>query len=63
MRSLVESLGVQIEPMNNRTWKIQASQVRPADLILICAGEYGLQSCSPDQWSRGRRTCFAAAWR
>jgi UDP-N-acetylglucosamine 1-carboxyvinyltransferase len=32
MRSLVESLGVQIEPVNNHTWKIQASQVRPADL-------------------------------
>jgi UDP-N-acetylglucosamine 1-carboxyvinyltransferase len=32
MRSLVESLGVQIEPVNNHTWKIQARQVRPADL-------------------------------
>jgi UDP-N-acetylglucosamine 1-carboxyvinyltransferase len=32
MRSLVESLGVLIEPVSNHTWKIQASQVRPADL-------------------------------
>jgi UDP-N-acetylglucosamine 1-carboxyvinyltransferase len=32
MRFLVESLGVQIETINNHTWRIQASQVRPADL-------------------------------
>ncbi|OGO11106.1 MAG: UDP-N-acetylglucosamine 1-carboxyvinyltransferase [Chloroflexi bacterium RBG_16_47_49] len=32
MRSLLESLGVDIESMNNHTWRIQARQVRPADL-------------------------------
>ncbi|HLE15973.1 MAG TPA: UDP-N-acetylglucosamine 1-carboxyvinyltransferase [Anaerolineales bacterium] len=32
MRSLVESLGVRIELVSDHTWKIQASQVRPADL-------------------------------
>ncbi|HJZ04968.1 MAG TPA: UDP-N-acetylglucosamine 1-carboxyvinyltransferase, partial [Patescibacteria group bacterium] len=32
MRSLLESLGVDIESMGNHTWRIQARQVRPADL-------------------------------
>src|SRR3989337_1811254 len=32
MRSLLESLGLDIESMNNPTWGIQARQVRPADL-------------------------------
>lgn len=32
MRFLLESLGVQIETINNHTWRVQASQVRPADL-------------------------------
>jgi UDP-N-acetylglucosamine 1-carboxyvinyltransferase len=32
MRMLLVSLGVQINPLNNHTWQIQASQVRPADL-------------------------------
>jgi UDP-N-acetylglucosamine 1-carboxyvinyltransferase len=32
MMSLVKSLGVNIEPAGNHSWKIQASQVRPADL-------------------------------
>jgi len=32
MRSLLESLGVDIETMSNHTWRIQARQVRPADL-------------------------------
>ena len=32
MRLLLESLGVQIENISNHTWRIQASQVRPADL-------------------------------
>jgi UDP-N-acetylglucosamine 1-carboxyvinyltransferase len=32
MRSLLTSLGVKIEPINNHTWKIHAYDVRPADL-------------------------------
>ena len=32
MRALMVSLGVSIEPAGNHTWRIQASQVRPADL-------------------------------
>lgn len=32
MRSLLESLGVAIETVGNHTWRIQAGQVRPADL-------------------------------
>jgi UDP-N-acetylglucosamine 1-carboxyvinyltransferase len=32
MRALLESLGVSIETVGNHTWKIQAKQVRPADL-------------------------------
>lgn len=32
MRSLVESLGVEITTLDNHTWKIQAKEVRPADL-------------------------------
>lgn len=32
MRLLLESLGVQIQSLGNHTWRIQASQVRPADL-------------------------------
>ncbi|MFC1923502.1 UDP-N-acetylglucosamine 1-carboxyvinyltransferase [Chloroflexota bacterium] len=32
MRMLLESLGVQIVPLNENTWQIHASQVRPADL-------------------------------
>jgi UDP-N-acetylglucosamine 1-carboxyvinyltransferase len=32
MRSLLESLGVSIESMGNHTWRIQAKEVRPADL-------------------------------
>lgn len=32
MRSLLVSLGVQIDKMGEHTWKIQASDVRPADL-------------------------------
>jgi UDP-N-acetylglucosamine 1-carboxyvinyltransferase len=32
MRMLLESLGVQIDPLNENTWRIHASQVRPADL-------------------------------
>ena len=32
MRSLLKSLGVNIENLGGHTWKIQASHVRPADL-------------------------------
>ena len=32
MRALLSSLGVSIETVGNHTWKIQAGQVRPADL-------------------------------
>jgi UDP-N-acetylglucosamine 1-carboxyvinyltransferase len=32
MRSLLISLGVQLEHIENHTWRIQASEVRPADL-------------------------------
>jgi UDP-N-acetylglucosamine 1-carboxyvinyltransferase len=32
MRALLESLGVSIENAGNHTWKIQAKEVRPADL-------------------------------
>jgi UDP-N-acetylglucosamine 1-carboxyvinyltransferase len=32
MRKLLESLGVLITPVNNHTWRVQASQVSPADL-------------------------------
>ena len=32
MRLLLESLGVSLEAMGNHTWRIQAEQVRPADL-------------------------------
>ena len=32
MRLLLESLGVKVELVTNHTWRIQASQVRPADL-------------------------------
>lgn len=32
MRSLLESLGVQIETLDPHTWRIQAKQIRPADL-------------------------------
>jgi len=32
MRALLESLGVSIETTGNHTWKIQATDVRPADL-------------------------------
>jgi UDP-N-acetylglucosamine 1-carboxyvinyltransferase len=32
MRSLLESLGVQIETLNPHTWRIHAKQIRPADL-------------------------------
>jgi UDP-N-acetylglucosamine 1-carboxyvinyltransferase len=32
MRSLVESLGVEIQDLGDHTWKIQAKEVRPADL-------------------------------
>jgi UDP-N-acetylglucosamine 1-carboxyvinyltransferase len=32
MRMLLESLGVQIDALNENTWRIHASQVRPADL-------------------------------
>jgi UDP-N-acetylglucosamine 1-carboxyvinyltransferase len=32
MRALLESLGVEIESAGSHTWKIQARQVRPADL-------------------------------
>jgi len=32
MRSLLESLGVSVSTVDAHTWKIQASQVRPADL-------------------------------
>jgi UDP-N-acetylglucosamine 1-carboxyvinyltransferase len=39
MRLLLESLGVQIEKISNHTWRIQASQVRPADLDpSLCRG-------------------------
>ena len=32
MRALIESLGVEITNLDNHTWKIQAKEVRPADL-------------------------------
>src|SRR5512139_4033817 len=32
MRCLLESLGVQVEDVADHTWKIQATQIRPADL-------------------------------
>jgi len=32
MRKMLESLGVSIEDLGNRSWRITASQVRPADL-------------------------------
>ncbi|NIT60600.1 MAG: UDP-N-acetylglucosamine 1-carboxyvinyltransferase, partial [Aliifodinibius sp.] len=32
MRMLLESLGVEINLVNNHTWRIHAAQVRPADL-------------------------------
>jgi UDP-N-acetylglucosamine 1-carboxyvinyltransferase len=32
MRALMQSLGVNIETLDTHTWKVQASQVRPADL-------------------------------
>ena len=32
MRSLLESLGVEIKYLGNHTWRIQAQQIRPADL-------------------------------
>lgn len=32
MRALLESLGVEVSPYNNHTWKIHAKEVRPADL-------------------------------
>ena len=32
MRQLLLSLGVEIEPLSNHTWKVQAREVRPADL-------------------------------
>ena len=32
MRMLLESLGVQIDALNENTWRVHASQVRPADL-------------------------------
>jgi UDP-N-acetylglucosamine 1-carboxyvinyltransferase len=32
MRSLLESLGVSITPLDVHTWKIQAKEIRPADL-------------------------------
>jgi UDP-N-acetylglucosamine 1-carboxyvinyltransferase len=32
MRSLLESLGVDIQPQGNHTWRVQAKEVRPADL-------------------------------
>jgi len=32
MRELIESLGVEITNLGNRTWRVQASLVRPADL-------------------------------
>ena len=32
MRMLLESLGVQIKLLDNHTWRVHASQVRPADL-------------------------------
>ena len=32
MRSLLESLGVEIVSLDNHTWKIHAKEVRPADL-------------------------------
>ncbi|HEX7975454.1 MAG TPA: UDP-N-acetylglucosamine 1-carboxyvinyltransferase [Anaerolineales bacterium] len=32
MRDLLESLGVSIETISNHTWRVQAAQVRPADL-------------------------------
>jgi UDP-N-acetylglucosamine 1-carboxyvinyltransferase len=32
MRALLESLGVQIEALNSHSWRIQAKDIRPADL-------------------------------
>ncbi len=32
MRSLLESLGVEITPLDSHTWRVHARQVRPADL-------------------------------
>ena len=32
MRALLESLGVSVDKLDTHTWRIQASQVRPADL-------------------------------
>jgi UDP-N-acetylglucosamine 1-carboxyvinyltransferase len=32
MRMLLESLGVEVTPLGSHTWKIQAEEVRPADL-------------------------------
>jgi UDP-N-acetylglucosamine 1-carboxyvinyltransferase len=32
MRTLLESLGVKIDSLSKNTWKIQASEIRPADL-------------------------------
>ncbi|MEA4909847.1 MAG: UDP-N-acetylglucosamine 1-carboxyvinyltransferase [Chloroflexi bacterium] len=32
MRSLIESLGVEIETLDPHTWRVRAAQVRPADL-------------------------------
>ncbi len=32
MRSLLVSLGVRVDPIENHSWKIQAAEVRPADL-------------------------------
>ncbi|MEW6180040.1 MAG: UDP-N-acetylglucosamine 1-carboxyvinyltransferase [Chloroflexota bacterium] len=32
MRALLESLGVEILPLDNHTWRVQAKEIRPADL-------------------------------
>jgi UDP-N-acetylglucosamine 1-carboxyvinyltransferase len=32
MRALLESLGVEFDDLNGRTWRIQAKEIRPADL-------------------------------
>ena len=32
MRALLQSLGVQFETINTRTWRVQAQDIRPADL-------------------------------
>ena len=40
MRSLLISLGVQLEHIENHTWRIQASEVRPADLDPDLCGSF-----------------------